>query len=617
MVASTSAGNTRLLVVGGIVFALLAVALIAGMSIVLWTMFAPRTARPAAVPAVEPPPFVAAVPPPVTPAAPAVVTPTASAPAPSPTVPVIESDIADVRKPDAPPAAPPPTPLAERKGPERASPVEAPVIPVKIVGAGVTGVDQARIDAAIANGVAYLKKQQAGNGTWGGGPIIGYTALAGLTLLECKVPAADPHVLKAAGYVRNNCANLMTTYELSLAILFLDRLGNPKDKAIIQGMALRLLAGQNEAGGWTYASHVHLTPPEMHQLLLFLKSHRPPAPPAKAIHVPAEPGKQVALPDMPGKQVQGKPDDDPFKQLADLLKPAKVLQDPSSPRPSAGEGGVKGDPKNDKPVEGQVKKPADKPGTPPGKKPEDKPDPTAAAKKVTPININTLPARVQKLPIVRVNAEKGKLQPARTRPGDNSNTQFALMGLWAARRHDVPTEYALELAMKRFVDSQDKNDGGWGYLMIHPTKNTMTCVGLIGLAMGHGVNADVGKDKAKLGDPAIQKGLAALGQFIGVPSMDPIPLPAMENLYFLWSVERVAMLYDLKTIGGKDWYGWGAQTLLPNQHADGSWTGGKYHGSAAHTDTCFALLFLKRSNLVPDLTENLRLYMVIRDPEAK
>jgi len=91
----------------------------------------------------------------------------------------------------------------------------------------------------------------------------------------------------------------------------------------------------------------------------------------------------------------------------------------------------------------------------------------------------------------------------------------------------------------------------------------------------------------------------------------------MQNLYFLWSVERVAMLYDLKTIGGKDWYGWGAQTLLPNQFADGHWQGGFYHGHSPHLDTCFALLFLKRSNLVPDLTENLRLRMVIHDPEAK
>ena len=32
---------------------------------------------------------------------------------------------------------------------------------------------------------------------------------------------------------------------------------------------------------------------------------------------------------------------------------------------------------------------------------------------------------------------------------------------------------------------------------------------------------------------------------------------------------------------------------------------------------CFALLFLKRANFVADLTENLKVRMVIRDPGAK
>jgi hypothetical protein len=90
----------------------------------------------------------------------------------------------------------------------------------------------------------------------------------------------------------------------------------------------------------------------------------------------------------------------------------------------------------------------------------------------------------------------------------------------------------------------------------------------------------------------------------------------MENLYFLWSVERVAMLYNLKTIGGKDWYDWGAQLLVQNQLAEGSWRSKQYHGSAPIIDTCFALLFLKRSNLVQDLTDNLRLFMAITDPDA-
>ena len=106
-------------------------------------------------------------------------------------------------------------------------------------------------------GVKYLKDHQNVNGTWGVGAVqsVGYTALPGLTLLECGVSPKDPAVQKAAGFVRKHIPNLTghhETYELSLAILFLDRLGETTDKALIRTMALRLVAGQTAAGGWSY-----------------------------------------------------------------------------------------------------------------------------------------------------------------------------------------------------------------------------------------------------------------------------------------------------------------------------------------------------------------------------
>src|SRR5437764_224743 len=97
--------------------------------------------------------------------------------------------------------------------------------------AGLPGADQKAIDAAVSKGVSYLKKNQNLNGTWGKGAVyaVGYSALPGLTLLECGVPAKDPVVRKAAVFVRSHVPKLTGTYELSLAILFLDRLGEPSD----------------------------------------------------------------------------------------------------------------------------------------------------------------------------------------------------------------------------------------------------------------------------------------------------------------------------------------------------------------------------------------------------
>ena len=85
--------------------------------------------------------------------------------------------------------------------------------------------------------------------------------------------------------------------------------------------------------------------------------------------------------------------------------------------------------------------------------------------------------------------------------------------------------------------------------------------------------------------------------------------------YYLWSVERVAMLYNLETINGKDWYRWGVEALLPNQSRSGAWTeratthtnwnGGRPISYGAILNTSFALLFLKRSHPMRDLTPKL------------
>ena len=74
------------------------------------------------------------------------------------------------------------------------------------------------------------------------------------------------------------------------------------------------------------------------------------------------------------------------------------------------------------------------------------------------------------------------------------------------------------------------------------------------------------------------------------------------DLYLLWSLERMAVIYDLKKIGSVDWHEWGTDIILEHQEVDGSWKE-RFPGVP---DTCFALLFLRRANLVKDLTNKLR-----------
>ncbi|MGI9459526.1 MAG: hypothetical protein ACR2NF_05975, partial [Pirellulales bacterium] len=74
--------------------------------------------------------------------------------------------------------------------------------------------------------------------------------------------------------------------------------------------------------------------------------------------------------------------------------------------------------------------------------------------------------------------------------GDNSCTQFAIMGSWIARRYGTQNEACLRLADIYFRNSVDANTGGWAYSTNGgaPTAS-MTCAGLLALAAKKGVDS--------------------------------------------------------------------------------------------------------------------------------
>jgi hypothetical protein len=235
----------------------------------------------------------------------------------------------------------------------------------------------------------------------------------------------------------------------------------------------------------------------------------------------------------------------------------------------------------------------------------------------------------------------GADQAALLQRDDNSNTQFAILGLWVSRRHGLPVDAALGRTERYFRRTQNA-DAGWGYLpgqgpgpgLGTTSTPPMTCAGLLGLALGYGATGEAvlrtattkaagnvpakGSGRNPENDRAVKAGLALLATAVGVPTgkkfgprlplglrpevLDPVPRGTLDY-YFLWSLERVAVIYDLKTLGKKDWYAWGAELLLEHQDAAGSWTGRYAQGGV---DTCFALLFLRRANPASDLTNALR-----------
>jgi hypothetical protein len=378
--------------------------------------------------------------------------------------------------------------------------------------------EQKQVDAAVQKGVAFLKSQQRPDGRWEQvhGHRVGPTALTALTLLEAGVPASDPALARAAEVVRADARALRETYDLSLAILFLNRLGDLKDRDLIQRLALRLVAGQHANGGWDY--HCPILSEEDHKLLLGLLEELN----LKRGDGPDDLRERVA-------KIRGRG----HQRLA--LK-GGLLADPSQPDAFFRGGGA-----------------------------------------------------------------------------DNSNTQFAILALWAARSHALPLDRTLTLINRRFRATQQR-DGHWGYRGPEEVSSgvpgkrghlpTMTCAGLLGVAVGFGLQ-EAGKPALRPDqDVIVQKGLKHLSEFIGQPD-ERRDRPPMQELYFLWSVERMAVLYQLKTIEGKRWYHWGMQTLLAHQRPDGSWHRPAATPTAPLVDTCFAILFLHRVNLAKDLTDKL------------
>jgi hypothetical protein len=160
---------------------------------------------------------------------------------------------------------------------------------------------------------------------------------------------------------------------------------------------------------------------------------------------------------------------------------------------------------------------------------------------------------------------------------------------------------ALSLTARYFHSSQGA-DGSWAYtpdVLLY--KHSMTCAALFCLAAELGespgyVRTIPPRAPILVDDSAVTRGLRFLGKsFDAIAKGDAID--SWSKLYFLWSLERLAAIYGLETIGSQEWYPWTAQLLVRIQRGDGSWV----DPGPGPVPTCFALLILRRSNLTPDL----------------
>jgi hypothetical protein len=108
-------------------------------------------------------------------------------------------------------------------------------------------------------------------------------------------------------------------------------------------------------------------------------------------------------------------------------------------------------------------------------------------------------------------------------------------------------------------------------------------------------------------DPAVRAGLEWLDKKFSVTCNPGVYEHAAreENsqhqvFYYLYALERAAILYGTDRIGKNDWYQKGAEALLGCQRQDGSWQS-RDSGNEV-SDTCFAILFLRKATrALPDV----------------
>lgn len=424
--------------------------------------------------------------------------------------------------------------------------------------------DDAAIQQAIKRGQEYLKEARRGGGG-PGGPTeqilgtngLGSASLTGLALIESGVPPGDPVVAYLARLARQNALGNTNTYDLAVMIMFLDRFGAKEDEGLIQFLTLRLMSGQSSDGAWSY-SCLGLNLDRVQQQALAAELVKD-----VKLATPATP----TLPVTPKKETKPREDLDP---------PAKPPAKKDAPEPK-------------------------------------KEDPKPAAKKLH-------PAVEKFVPFARRGGGGGGVSVpgfgTLLTGGDHSNTQFATVGLWCGRRHGVDVSEALDALDKHYRGCQQP-DGGWTYSVSGGTSfPSMACAGLMGLAMGFGSkNLDGDRKKADpdaiAADLVVDRGLRYVGSFLSAAA-DPKggagfqPNQLSRDLYFMWSLERVGMVYGLTTIGKVDWYDWGSQVLLASQQKDGSWLNDQAHYGTTENATAFALLFLSRANLAEDITTKMK-----------
>ncbi len=173
-----------------------------------------------------------------------------------------------------------------------------------------------------------------------------------------------------------------------------------------------------------------------------------------------------------------------------------------------------------------------------------------------------------------------------TGDGDNSCTQYAVLGLRAAARRGIgiPKE-TWEKAHEATSKNYDNSAGGWGYSH-GGAYGSMTCAAATTLAIsGFYIDGRVAENEG------VRHGAEWVAKNFTVQKHPPDKTIWLG--YYLYSLERFGLILGEEFFGEHEWYPLGARTLVDSQKADGSWEMSDENNP--DLSTMFALLFLTRA----------------------
>ena len=172
---------------------------------------------------------------------------------------------------------------------------------------------------------------------------------------------------------------------------------------------------------------------------------------------------------------------------------------------------------------------------------------------------------------------------------DHSVSQYGVLGLWAWRQNGAEVDRKIWELIDAGWKAHQLPDGGWDYDKAPPAGGqataSMTAAGVATLFISEDMlYTDRGITcKGNIVSENIEKGLKWMTEHFN----------DVNNSYAFYGVERIGTASGRKYFGPTDWYAAGANMLIKNQRADGSWEGG-FPGATAVPATAFALLFLVR-----------------------